>query len=28
MRLVETLQYKLEGRGFNSGWRHWKCSFI
>jgi len=25
-QLVEALRYKLEGRGFNSRWRHWNFS--
>jgi hypothetical protein len=27
-QLVEALRYKLEGRGFNSQWRHWNFSFL
>ena len=25
-KLVETLRYKEEGRGFDSQWRHWNVS--
>jgi hypothetical protein len=25
-QLVESLRYKLEGRGFDSRWRHWDSS--
>ena len=25
-QLVEALRYKLEGRGFDSGWYHWNFS--